>query len=151
MENNIVLNKVQIHKMYNDVILPKKGTDGSSGLDIFAYTSDPIDIRPGRTRIIPTGITVTIPRGYEIQIRSRSGLAFKYNVFVLNSPGTIDSDYTGEIKIMLTNLGEYTYEVCNGTRIAQMVIMRVHTDDLYEADIISNEPRGSSGFGSTDK
>lgn len=143
--------KVVIHKLYDGVILPKKATNGSSGLDIFAYISDPIDIRPNTTRVIPTGISVTIPKGYEIQIRSRSGLAMKKNVFVLNSPGTIDSDYTGEIKIILTNLGEYTYEVVNGSSIAQMVIMRVYTDDLYNAEVMDESPRNDKGFGSSDR
>ena len=118
-------------------------------MDVGAYLENPVDIPPMGRAKIPTGLKIEIPDGYEGQIRSRSGLAAEYGIAVLNSPGTIDSDYRGEIEIILINLGCQSYTVKNGDRIAQLVIAPVVQADLAEADCLSETERGSGGFGST--
>ena len=113
--------KILIKKFYKNIKLPIYKTSGSSGMDLVAYIKNKITINPSKIAIIPTGIAVAIPKNYEIQIRPRSGLAAKNNISVLNTPGTIDSDYRGEIKIILINLGKKTFTVKSGDRIAQMI------------------------------
>jgi len=141
--------KIQIKKLSNSVSTPKYKTLGSSGMDIAAHIVDNIIINPGEKALVATGISIAIPRGYEVQIRPRSGLAAKKNITVLNSPGTIDADYRGEIKVILINLGKEKFVVESGDRIAQMVVCPVVQASLDEVKELSDTARGSDGFGST--
>lgn len=129
--------------------MPKYETIGSSGMDIEAKLNKSISILPGKVEIIPTGFSLSIPKGFEVQIRPRSGLAAKNNISVLNTPGTIDADYRGEIKIILINLGKDVFIVENGLRIAQMVVCPVIKADLELVDELTETKRGDGGFGST--
>ncbi|MFW5808518.1 MAG: dUTP diphosphatase [Spirochaetota bacterium] len=128
---------------------PVYQTEGSAGADLYSYTSDDIAVHPGETKLIPTGISLEIPEGYEGQIRPRSGLALKHNITLLNSPGTIDSDYRGEIKILLTNLGTEPFLVTNHMRIAQLVIAPCVRAAFETASTLASSERGSGGFGHT--
>ena len=141
--------KIQIKKLSNAISIPKYETLGSSGMDIAAHIENNIIISPGEKALIATGFSIAIPIGYEIQIRPRSGLAAKKNITVLNTPGTIDADYRGEIKIILINLGKEKFTIKNGERIAQMVLCPVFQANLEEVDELPNTKRGSGGFGST--
>ena len=143
------MTKIQIKKLSNTVSIPKYETAGSSGMDIAAHIENNIIINPGEKALVSTGFSVAIPKGYEIQIRPRSGLAAKKNITVLNTPGTIDADYRGEIKVILINLGKEKFVVENGERIAQMVVCPVVQANLEEVKELSGTKRGSSGFGST--
>ena len=143
--------KILVKKFDKNIKLPSYKTSGSSGMDLVAYTKNKITISPGKTAMIPTGITVAIPKNYEIQIRPRSGLAVKKSISVLNTPGTIDSDYRGEIKIILINLSKKSFMVKSGDRIAQMVLCPVVKGKLKEAKILPKTVRGKRGFGSTGK
>lgn len=130
-------------------IVPEYKTAGAAGADLYAFLNSPVTILPGKSAMIPTGLFFEIPEGYEIQVRPRSGLAAKNGVTVLNTPGTIDSDYRGEICIILINLGEKDFTVNNGDRIAQMVIAPVIQADFSIVNELSQTERGSGGFGST--
>jgi dUTP pyrophosphatase len=141
--------KIQIKKLSNSVIIPKYETIGSSGMDIAACIQNNITINPGEKALVPTGFAIAIPRGYEVQIRPRSGLAAKNNITVLNAPGTIDADYRGEIKVILINLGKEKFIIENKERIAQMVVCPVVQASLKEVNELSETERGSGGFGST--
>ena len=143
--------KILVQKFDENVKLPTYKTAGSSGMDIFAYIKNKITINPGKTGIIPTGIAIAIPKNYEIQIRPRSGLAAKKGISVLNTPGTIDSDYRGEIKIILINLSKKSFVVKSGDRIAQMILCPVAKGKLREVEILPKTIRGKGGFGSTGK
>ena len=132
-----------------DLPLPSYQTQGAAGLDLMAALEADIIIAPGAFKAIPTGLTMAIPQGYEVQIRPRSGLAFKQGVTVLNSPGTIDSDYRGEVKIALINHGAEPVTISHGMRIAQMVVASVARATLTESDRLDNTKRGTGGFGST--
>ena len=143
------MTEILIKRLSKNIILPKYETSGSSGLDLSANIKTPVEIEPGKTTIIPTGISVSIPKNFEIQIRPRSGLAAKNQITVLNTPGTIDADYRGEIKVILINLSKETFIVENGARIAQMVVCPVIKAKLKEVDSLENTSRGSGGFGST--
>ena len=143
--------KILINKLEKDVKLPSYKTSGSSGMDLMAYMGEKIIIKPGKIALIPTGIRIAIPEKYEVQIRPRSGLAAKKSISVLNTPGTIDSDYRGEIKIILINLGNRLFEVNPGDRIAQMVLCPVAIGKLKEVKILPKTFRGKRGFGSTGK
>jgi len=143
------MTKIQIKKLSNSVSTPKYETSGSSGMDIAAHIENNIIINPGEKALVSTGLSVAIPKGYEIQIRPRSGLAAKKNITVLNTPGTIDADYRGEIKVILINLGKEKFVVKNGERIAQMVVCPVVQANLEEVKELSGTKRGSDGFGST--
>ena len=143
--------KVLIKKLNSKVQLPKYKTDGSSGMDLMAFTESPINIRPQESALIPTGITIAIPEDTEVQIRPRSGLAAKSSVSVLNTPGTIDSDYRGEIKIILFNHGKEEFMVNNNDRVAQMVLMPILKAEFEEVEYLPKTLRGSGGFGSTGK
>ena len=143
------MTKILIKRLSKEVSLPKYETNGSSGMDLSANIDSNISISPGKTGIIPTGLALSIPKGFEIQIRPRSGLAAKKNLSVLNTPGTIDSDYRGEIKVILINLGIDTFIVENGLRIAQMVLCPIGRADLEEVDDLNKTQRGKGGFGST--
>ena len=141
--------KILVKKLDSRVKLPSYKTIGSSGMDLMALTDKPITILPKKSYLVPTGISVAIPKNYEIQIRPRSGLAAKNNISVLNTPGTIDSDYRGEIKIILFNHGSEEFLINNGDRIAQIVLMPVHKIDFEEVDNLPDTVRGEDGFGST--
>ncbi len=143
------MTKIQIKKLSNTVSIPKYETAGSSGMDIAAHIENNIIINPGEKALVSTGFSVAVPKGYEIQIRPRSGLAAKKNITVLNTPGTIDADYRGEIKVILINLGKEKFVIENGERIAQMVVCPVVQANLEEVEELSSTERGSSGFGST--
>ena len=143
--------KVEIKKLDPNVDLPNYQSDGASGLDLKAFLKKSIVIKPNTSEIIPTGLSVAIPYEYEIQIRPRSGLAAKSNITVLNTPGTIDSDYRGEIKVILFNHSKVDFEVKNGDRIAQIVLMSVLKIEFDEKSELSSTSRGLSGFGSTGK
>ena len=141
--------KILIKRLSKEVSLPKYETSGSSGMDLSANIDTKINIEPGKTAIIPTGLALSIPKGFEIQIRPRSGLAAKQKISVLNTPGTIDSDYRGEIKVILINLGQEPFKVEKGLRIAQMVVCPVVQAQLKEVDDLNETGRGEGGFGST--
>ena len=143
------MTEVLIKRLSKNIELPKYETNGSSGMDLSANIQKQIKIEPGKTSIIPTGISVSIPKNFEIQIRSRSGLAAKSQISVLNSPGTIDADYRGELKVILINLGNKTFVVERGTRIAQMVLCPIIKAKFKEVDNLEDTDRGSGGFGST--
>ena len=131
--------------------LPKYQTPGSSGLDLHANLDAPITLNKNDIVLVPTGLFIEIPEGYEAQIRSRSSLALKNGIFCLNSPATIDSDYRGELKIILASLTDKPFTINNGDRIAQMVFAKVEKIDFEEVDSISNTQIGEGGFGSTNK
>ena len=143
------MTKILIKRLSNRVLLPKYETAGSSGMDIAAFIEKNIEIDPGEKALIPTGFAVSIPKGFEIQIRPRSGLAAKKGISVLNTPGTIDVDYRGEIKVILINLSKNKFLVENNLRIAQMVVCPVVQAELEEVEELDNTIRGSGGFGST--
>ena len=143
------MTKILIKRLSNNIPLPKYETEGSSGMDLTANVNKVIEIQPGKSEIIPTGLALSIPKNYEIQIRPRSGLAAKNQISVLNTPGTIDEDYRGEIKVILINLGEKKFKIEKGLRIAQMVLCPVIKAELEEVDELDKTKRGSGGFGST--
>jgi len=128
---------------------PKYLTEGASGADVYAYLENPLSIAPGKSALIPTGLRFEIPQGYEIQIRPRSGLAFKYQVTVLNTPGTIDSDYRGEVKVILINYGLNDFVVQPKMRIAQLVMAPVVQASFVEAETLAVSGRSGGGFGHT--
>lgn len=131
--------------------LPKQQSSGAAGVDLLAAldVSEPVQLLPGKRAVVPCGFAIALPEGYEAQVRPRSGLASKYGVSVLNSPGTIDADYRGEVKVILINLGEDTFEIRRGDRIAQMVVSPVSKVVFSEKETLNETERGSSGFGST--
>tara|TARA_B100002051_G_C16582292_1_gene558306 strand:- start:88 stop:525 length:438 start_codon:yes stop_codon:yes gene_type:complete len=143
--------RVLFKRLNSKVKLPKYKTDGSSGMDLMAFTEKTIIIRPNSSALIPTGLSIAIPQDTEIQIRPRSGLAAKSSITVLNTPGTIDSDYRGEIKIILFNHGEKNFEVNNNDRIAQMILTPILKIEFEETNELPDTIRGSGGFGSTGK
>ena len=143
--------KVIIKKLDSSVQLPTYKTDGASGMDLMAHIEKPINLEPGKSCLVPTGLSVAFPKEYEIQIRPRSGLAAKNNISVLNTPGTIDSDYRGEIKIILINHGSENFIINNNDRVAQMVLTPVMEMELEEANELPKSVRGEGGFGSTGK
>lgn len=142
--------KIQhIEKRFLDIPLPEYATDGSSGLDLRAAVENELIIANGKVGVIPTNLRVEIPAGYEIQVRPRSGLAVKNGIGVLNSPGTIDSDYRGEIKVILFNFGNENFIIKRGDRIAQMVVSKVYRANLILTDDLNSSDRGEGGFGHT--
>ena len=143
--------KILIKKTNKKVITPKYKTDGSSGVDLSAFLEKKVVIKPNSSELIPTGLQVAIPEELEIQIRPRSGLAAKESIGVLNSPGTIDSDYRGELKIILFNHGKEDFIINNGDRIAQMVLVPILKMEFEEVDSLPETIRGQGGFGSTGK
>ena len=143
--------KLLIKKLQKNIILPEYKTDGSSGMDLMANVEQTVKMLPGEKKIISTGIMVAIPEQYEVQIRPRSGLAAKNGISVLNTPGTIDSDYRGEIKIILINLGKDIFEIKKNDRIAQMIVCPIIKVELEEVESLPETVRGKGGFGSTDK
>tara|TARA_B100001741_G_C16495378_1_gene571808 strand:- start:411 stop:848 length:438 start_codon:yes stop_codon:yes gene_type:complete len=143
--------KVLIKKLDSKAKLPSYKTDGSSGMDLMAFTNNVIKIAPNSSALIPTGLSLAIPKDCEIQIRPRSGLAINSNISVLNTPGTIDSDYRGELKVILFNHGKKEFVVNHNDRIAQMVLMPILKVEFEEVKILPETFRGTGGFGSTGK
>ena len=143
--------KVLIKKLDPAVEVPKYKTVGASGVDLMAFINQPIKLAPKSSCLVPTGLSVAFSEEYEIQIRPRSGLAAKNNISVLNTPGTIDSDYRGEIKIILFNHGNDNFIIKNNDRIAQMVLIPVHKINFEEVENLPSSIRGKGGFGSTGK
>ena len=143
--------KILVKKFDKNIKLPTYKTSGSSGMDLVAYIKNKITIDPGKTVMIPTGIAVAIPKNYEIQIRPRSGLAAKKSISVLNTPGTVDADYRGEIIIILINLSKKSFVVKSGDRVAQMILCPVAKGKLQEVKNLPKTVRGKGGFGSTGK
>jgi len=132
-----------------DLPLPRYATDGSAGLDLLAANEADIEILPGGRLAVPCGIAIALPEGYEAQVRPRSGLALNHGVTVLNAPGTIDSDYRGEVKAILVNFGTAPFRIARGTKIAQLVIARAEHAELVEVLELPDSARGQGGFGST--
>lgn len=144
--------KIRIYRISsatNDVPLPAYATDGSAGMDIFSAVDRPLTVQPGETVLVPTGFSIELPQGFEAQIRPRSGLAIKQNIGLMNAPGTIDSDYRGEVKVVLTNFGKEEFIINRGDRIAQMVIARYERIEWELSDSLNDTVRGAGGFGST--
>ena len=142
-----IVNQIKIHRLHPDARMPKYEHEGDSGADLFSvidYVLKPMERYP-----VPTGLTVEIPKGYEIQVRPKSGLALNHGITLLNTPGTVDSGYRGEIKVILINLGNTDYPIKKGQKIAQMVVMPVIQAEFKEVDELSDSSRGEGGFGST--
>lgn len=142
---------VRIKKLPNckDLDLPEYATKQSAGIDLKAAISEDITLRPGERKIVPTGVAIALPDGYEAQVRPRSGLAINHGITVLNTPGTIDADYRGEVKVMLINKSDQDFTVCHGMRIAQMVIAKYERVLFEEVSMLDDTERGEKGFGST--
>ena len=143
--------KVFIKKLNSSAQLPSYKTSGSSGMDLMACIEKTINLEPGKSCLVPTGLSVAFPKEYEIQIRPRSGLAAKNNISVLNTPGTIDSDYRGELKIILFNHSKENFTINNNDRVAQMILTPIIKMELEESDKLPDSIRGEGGFGSTGK
>lgn len=143
--------KVRIKRLpeARDLPLPSPASPGSAGFDLRAATPEDLVLRPGERRLVPTGLVLEIPRGWEGQVRPRSGLALKHGIGVLNSPGTLDSDYRGEVGVILVNLGEAPFSLQRGDRIAQLVFSRVEPVEWEEVETLGESSRGGGGFGST--
>ena len=140
--------KLSVKRLRDDAIVPAYMSEGAAGLDLAAALDSPVLLRPGERALVPTGLAVAIPVGHEGQVRPRSGLAARHGVTCLNTPGTIDSDYRGEVKVILVNLGQEPYTVRSGDRIAQLVIAPVARVEIVEGDL-DDTRRGDGGFGST--
>ncbi len=150
MTRELVIEFKRLHpERDHDIDLPRYMTPHAAGMDICAAVEDTLTIAPGRIVLVPTGWAMALPHGFEAQVRPRSGLAVKHGVTVINSPGTIDSDYRGEVKVGLINLGETAYTLRRGERIAQMIIQRVYQAEVREVDSLDETERDAGGFGST--
>jgi dUTP pyrophosphatase len=147
MRDKIKIKIKRLSKNFLDVSLPSYLTTDSSGMDVRAAVVEPLTLHSFETKIIPTDFAIEVPSGYEAQIRPRSGLAAKNFITILNTPGTIDSDYRGEVRIILTNLGKEDFTINRGDRIAQMIISKVEKAVLVEVDELNNTHRSSGGFG----
>ncbi|MBR5401331.1 MAG: dUTP diphosphatase [Treponema sp.] len=144
------MNKINVKCVASQgAVIPSYKTEGAAGADVCALIESPVTIQPGKFAMIPTGLFFEIPTGYEIQVRPRSGLAAKNGVTVLNTPGTIDSDYRGELKVILINLGDKDFTINSGDRIAQIIVSPVTVADFTLTDSLSDTQRGEKGFGST--
>lgn len=150
-QGKIIVKIKRISRDFDDVELPHYTTHGSAGMDVRAAVKDEFILRAGEVDLIPTNLVVEIPEGFEIQVRPRSGLAVKNGIGILNSPGTIDSDYRGEIKIILMNFSKENFVIRRGDRIAQLVLSKVYRADLEENSDLMNTKRGKGGFGHTGK
>lgn len=141
----------RLSEEFNDIPLPSYSTPGSAGLDVRAAVADELIIPAGEINLVPTNLSVEIPEGYEIQVRPRSGLAAKHGISIPNAPGTIDSDYRGEIKVILINLGKEDFKILRGDRIAQLVVSKVYKAEFIISEELVESRRGSGGFGHTGK
>jgi len=154
LTNEIQLTRIhvqitRVNESTSDIPLPSYATEGSAGMDLRAAVDSPVVLRVGETLLVPTGIAIALPAGYEAQVRPRSGLAAKHKISVLNAPGTVDSDYRGEVKVILTNFGTEDFVLQRGERIAQMVIARYERVEWEELDALDETARGAGGFGHT--
>ncbi len=149
--NKIKLNIKRISNKYNDILLPHYATEGSAGMDVRAAIDESIVIKSGEVKLVPTNLMMEIPTGYEIQVRPRSGLALKNGIGLLNSPGTIDSDYRGEVGIIMNNFSKEDFTINRGDRIAQLVLTSYSVADVVEVENLSDSERGEGGFGHTGK
>jgi dUTP pyrophosphatase len=149
VEPQIEIKFKRLKKELSNIPLPSYATKGSAGMDIYAAIEKPITLPHGAIEMVPTNISVEIPEGYEIQVRPRSGLAAKHGIGILNSPGTIDSDYRGEIKIIIINLGKEDFVIQPAERIAQLVVSKVYKAKFIETKELNNTSRGEGGFGHT--
>lgn len=149
MNGSIPVKIKRLSDEFNDIPLPSYSTTGSSGVDIRAAVKEDVIIPNGELRLIPTNLSVEIPEGFEIQVRPRSGLAANHGISILNSPGTIDSDYRGEIKIIVMNLGREEFKISRGDRIAQMVVSKVYKAEFLLSEDLEESIRGNGGFGHT--
>ena len=141
---------VKVFSVLKDgALLPEYQTSGSAGADLHAYLAEPVTLNPMERKLIPTGLCVELPAGYELQVRPRSGLALKYGITVLNTPGTVDSDYRGELCVLLINLGSEPFTVRHGDRIAQAVVAPAVRVSFVQTDALSKTGRGTDGYGST--
>lgn len=143
--------QIKVLKLHQDVELPKYMTEGSAGMDVFAFLEKDIILRPMERVLVPTGIKIEIPRGYEVQVRPRSGLAIKHGITLLNTPGTIDSDFRGEVKIIMVNLSNEDFIIKNNERIAQFILAKVEKCLWEESQELETSERGQGGFGHTGK
>jgi dUTP pyrophosphatase len=143
------INIKRLDNKFDDLPLPSYKTGGSAGMDVYAAIEDEMKIAPGKTVMVPTGFAIAVPSGYECQVRSRSGLAAKSGIFALNAPGTIDSDYRGEVKVILSNFSDEEFTIRRGDRIAQLVIAKYEKIDWNETGNLDETERGEGGFGST--
>ncbi len=139
----------RINPSLQDISVPAYATEGSAGMDIKAAVQEALTLKPGETALVPTGFAIALPPGFEAQIRPRSGLAIKHGIGILNAPGTIDSDYRGEVKVILTNFGTRDFVIRRGDRIAQMVIARYERAEWEERERLDDTGRGAGGFGHT--
>lgn len=151
MSDQIKIKVKRLSENYLDVPLPHYATQGSAGMDIRAAIKDDLIIEPGKVELIPTDISLEIPLGYEIQVRPRSGLAANNSIGILNSPGTIDSDYRGEVKIIMMNFGKENFKVSKGDRIAQLIVSKVYIAKMVAVKDLNSSSRGIGGFGHTGK
>ncbi len=142
---------VKVKRLSSDAVLPQRMTEHAAGYDLYAANDKPIVINPGKVTLVPTGLSIELPVGYEAQIRPRSGLALKSRVGVLNSPGTIDADYRGHVQVILFNFGDKDFTVNKGERIAQMILCRHETADFKVVEELTGTERGAGGFGHTSK
>jgi dUTP pyrophosphatase len=146
---NLEVKIIRLNNEYADLPLPSYMTDGSAGMDIYAAIQNDIEIAPFETKLIPTSLAMQLPIGYECQVRSRSGLALKNGIFALNSPGTIDSDYRGEIGVILSNFSNDKYTIKRGDRIAQLVVAKYERVEWNQVDSLDESRRATGGFGSS--
>lgn len=148
--NNITI-EVEFEKLpgFENISLPHYESSQAAGMDVRAALKEPVELKPGERKLIPTGFKMALPRGYEAQIRPRSGLALKHGITMLNTPGTIDADYRGEVKVLAVNLGDQPFTIENGNRIAQMVIAPVSHATIRQVNKLKSSERGTGGFGST--
>ncbi|MEJ5261994.1 MAG: dUTP diphosphatase [Ignavibacterium sp.] len=151
MSEQIEIKIKRLSEEFSDIPLPAYATEGSAGMDIRAAVNDELIIEPGKVALVPTNLSVEIPKGFEIQVRPRSGLAANHSVGILNSPGTIDSDYRGEVKIILMNFGDKPFAIHRGDRIAQLVVSKVYSAKIVETENLNSSSRGDGGFGHTGK
>ena len=151
MNVSVAIKIKRLSNEFNDIPLPSYSTRGSSGVDVRAAVKEDVIIPHGELRLVPTNLSVEIPEGYEIQVRPRSGLAANHGIGILNSPGTIDSDYRGEIKIIVMNLGREEFKISRGDRIAQMVVSKVYKAEFLVSEDLEESIRGNGGFGHTGK
>jgi dUTP pyrophosphatase len=151
MLEKIIVKFKRISEDFSHIPIPQYATSGSSGMDIRAALKEDLTLRPGQIELVPTNISVEIPQGYEIQVRPRSGLAIKHGIGILNSPGTIDSDYRGEIRIILINMSKEDFSISSGDRIAQLVLSKVYLAEMKMSDELNDSKRGDGGFGHTGK
>ena len=151
MIEEITIKFKRLSEEFNNIPLPSYSTPGSAGMDIRAAIKEPVKLKPMEVEMITTNLSVEIPEGFEIQVRPRSGLAAKHGIGILNSPGTIDSDYRGEVKIILINFSKEEFIIQPGERIAQLILSKVYKARLEETEELNNSKRGEGGFGHTGK